>query len=716
MGRIDAACLNLWLSRKQAIINSRTDRIHANKLRRLGASPLSQNLDVNKVIFNYSNYSLSKDEKRILLLGLDFGLPITRLNYYKYFLDFEKLYQVINKLPIYNYIANAKEQFRSQIKSIANKFYFGFKFCPHNSPMFAKKDFKILNNLRKNENLYITKPDKGNGVVLMNRKDYESKMSEILNDHSKFSKVTHDEKKLVLKLEDKLNNILRSVKDTGAIALSMYNSCYASGSRLGYLYGLPKVYKDNLPLRPILSACSTYYFNLSKAIIPFISELSLNDYILKNSVEFVNSISNIPNADQLYMCSFDIQSLYTNVPVIETMNIIIDKLFTTANSLFNGFNIKQFRNILDICFRNSYFKFGNSVYQQLDGLSMGGPVSPVAANIFLNHFETTVLTECPTYFKPVFYRRYLDDTFLLFNNADAAQQFFTFINNKHPNISFTFEGEQNGCLNFLDVTVTKINNCFTTSVFRKKTFTGLGLNYFSNIFSQYKVSTIMTLINRAFTLTSSYQNFHNEIEYLREFFINNMYPEKLFNTILKKFLNHKFITSPPCATVQKQSVFVSIPYIGTDSAKLRSEILSLLSKFYPQIQPKLYFKNNFKIGSFFRKCNVQAPMLQSSVVYKYTCDLCEEVYIGSTKLQLFCRSAQHFGVSHRTATHSSKPTNSAIKTYSETHDHLLKLCNFSILDSCHNLGDLRLLETVYINKLKPQMNKQQDSGALNIVT
>ena len=90
----------------------------------------------------------------------------------------------------------------------------------------------------------------------------------------------------------------------------MYKPCYPSGSRLGFLYGLPKVHKDDLPLRPILSACSTYNFNLSKAIIPFIPELSLNKYILKSSVEFVNSIINIPNADQLYMCSFNIQSLH----------------------------------------------------------------------------------------------------------------------------------------------------------------------------------------------------------------------------------------------------------------------------------------------------------------------------------------------------------------------------------------------------------------------
>ena len=93
-----------------------------------------------------------------------------------------------------------------------------------------------------------------------------------------------------------------------------------------------------------------------------------------------------------------------------------------------------------------------------------------------------------------------------------------------------------------------------------------------------------------------------------------------------------------------------------------------------------------------------------------------EVYIGSTKLQLFCKSTQHFGVSHSKARNLSKPINSAKRTHSETYDHSLKFFNFSILDSLHNLSDLRLLETSYINKLKPQMNEQQNSSTVNIIT
>ena len=144
VGSLDSSCVNLWLNNKQDLINRNTDRIHSRKLQRLGISPISQKLDVDKVIFNHSDYNLSNAEKRILLLGMDFGLPITKLYYHKYFLDFEKLYQALEKFPIFHFTDNAKSQFLSQLKFISNKFYYDFKFCKFSSPLFKKEDFSTL--------------------------------------------------------------------------------------------------------------------------------------------------------------------------------------------------------------------------------------------------------------------------------------------------------------------------------------------------------------------------------------------------------------------------------------------------------------------------------------------------------------------------------------------------------------------------------------------
>ena len=106
--------------------------------------------------------------------------------------------------------------------------------------------------------------------------------------------------------------------------------------------------------------------------------------------------------------------------------------------------------------------------------------------------------------------------------------------------------------------------------------------------------------------------------------------------------------------------------------------------------------------------------LRSSVVYKYTCECSEQSHIGSTKPQLFCRCAQHFGVSHSRGRPLTNPVKSSIRAHSEALDHRLKLSNFTILNSYNDSTDLRILESLYIIKLKLHLNEQQPAGSLHI--
>ena len=82
-------------------------------------------------------------------------------------------------------------------------------------------------------------------------------------------------------------------------------------------------------------------------------------------------------------------------------------------------------------------------------------------------------------FKPAFYNRYIDDTFLLFKDSSHIDLFLQYLNSKHPSINFTKETECNNVLNFLDVSISKEDNVFKTSVYRKPTFTGMGTSFFS---------------------------------------------------------------------------------------------------------------------------------------------------------------------------------------------------------------------------------------------
>ena len=83
---------------------------------------------------------------------------------------------------------------------------------------------------------------------------------------------------------------------------------------------------------------------------------------------------------------------------------------------------------------------------------MGSPLGPTLANIFLCCHEQMWLDNCPVEFKPVIYRRFVDDTFLLFRSKEHIEKFCLYLNCQHPNIKFTSQIEENNSI-FLDIKI-----------------------------------------------------------------------------------------------------------------------------------------------------------------------------------------------------------------------------------------------------------------------
>ena len=167
--------------------------------------------------------------------------------------------------------------------------------------------------------------------------------------------VERDEDALLRSLQDKLNNFLRDLKKQDKISEQDYLRCYTSGTSLGAMYGLAKTHKPDIPLRPIVSAYNTPNYNIGKFVLPMISHLSTNQYVLRNSYEFTHQIGELQGASDAHMCSFDIKSLYTNVPVSETIDIIMEKIFTQDVKTHFGFTCKEFKKLLEMALKDSFF-------------------------------------------------------------------------------------------------------------------------------------------------------------------------------------------------------------------------------------------------------------------------------------------------------------------------------------------------------------------------
>ena len=118
---------------------------------------------------------------------------------------------------------------------------------------------------------------------------------------------------------------------------------------------------------------------------------------------------------------------------------------------------------------------------------MGSPLAPLLANLFMGHHERSWISSFDNS-QLLFYRRYVDDTFCIFNSETQAMAFFEYINSKHPNIRFTMEKEVEKKLPFLDILIDNSQDQVITSVYRKKTFTGLLTNFFSFTSYSHKMS------------------------------------------------------------------------------------------------------------------------------------------------------------------------------------------------------------------------------------
>ena len=155
---------------------------------------------------------------------------------------------------------------------------------------------------------------------------------------------------------------------------------------------------------------------------------------------------------------------------------------------------------------------------------MGSPLGPVLANLFMGHHEKLWLKNFQGS-EILFYRRYVDDTFSLFHSEHDAITFFDYINSRHPNIRFTMEKEAYHKLPFLDVLVNNNDpNSPLTSVYRKKTFTGLLTNYFSFTSYSYKVGLIRTLVDRAYKINNTWLGLHEDIRKLMDILKKESFP------------------------------------------------------------------------------------------------------------------------------------------------------------------------------------------------
>ena len=496
----------------------------------------------------------------------------------------------------------------------------------------------------------ITRPDKGNSVVIMDKTDYDAEILKILSDRSKFKPRDrlhgrNNDKDLTIFREEQLKRYLYNLNKNRLISDDVYKLVSPSGSVPSRIYGTPKMHKvkgevKTPPLRPIVSSIGAYNYSLSKYLSGLISPLLPTEHCAKDSFSFVDELSNLQLQEGNNIVSFDIVSLFTNIPLIESIDLAVNLLFEKDPSI--KMSKAQMKKLFHFATAQTHFTYNNQYYDQVDGVAMGSPLGPVLANLFMGNFEEKWLKKHHgADYSPIFYKRYVDDIFCVMSSKEHVPKCLEELNKGHTNIQFTVEEENNGVLPFLDILIKRTEDMkFSTTTYRKPTNTGLLTNFTSFTNYIYKIGLVRTLVDRAFKINNSEELLDRDLGKISETLQKNMFPRRVVENIInkKKLDNFQVQTDE---SGKQQIRYFKFPFIGVFSKLAKNKIHSLIKSFcLPETNARLIF-TTCKVGQYFSQKDAIPLELRSWVVYKFVCASCNASYIGQTTRHLSTRVNEH---------------------------------------------------------------------------
>ena len=203
------------------------------------------------------------------------------------------------------------EELRAEVKAVLKK-------IQPPKPNITKQEQKALNELKKDTNGVILTADKGTCLVVMDKEEYISKAHELLKEET-YRIILEDP----TNKQNKLIQLLKKIKTEGGINEENYKKMYPTGVGIPKFYGLPKVHKAGLPLRPIVSSRGSVTYNTSKELARILKPLAgRSTFSVHNTMDFVEQVKNIRLQPQECIVSYDVKALFTSVPIKPAIKII----------------------------------------------------------------------------------------------------------------------------------------------------------------------------------------------------------------------------------------------------------------------------------------------------------------------------------------------------------------------------------------------------------
>lgn len=535
--------------------------------------------------------------------------------------------------------------------------------------------------------MYYVKADKGNSIIIMDKRDYDNRMIEHI-ESGNYNKVKRNPlSRMVKSTKLVVKDILKVfINDDGSVNKKLKWKLSVPNSMVPKLYGLPKIHKVGpLKMRPVVSNVNSPNYKLAKW---FIAELKClpepEGFSIKNSLEFASKVGDLVLEDDEIMISFDVESLFPNVPVDEGLEAL-DEWLTKC-----GVDEKKkqvYISAAKVCLDDSFFQFRDVFYKLLQGTSMGNPISPLIANLVMCKLEMSLKTRN---LLPRWWHRYIDDVFAVIKRS-ALKDILLLLNSQHefPTIKFTAVPEVDGKLEFLDLQLIRKSNKVEVAVFHKPTSTKRLIPSTSHCPIQHKMAAFHSMAHRISCLPLSVQNYKKEYDYMVDSAIVNGYEKSMIDRIIKKHADK--IRKSNSSTLFSQS-------------KLNDEVKRVRVTYAPRVTNKLKstFRNK-KMEMVYSTQNKLCMMLgntkdrtlkeNKSGIYEITC-MCSCKYFGQSRRQLRIRFKEHLS-----AIRLNQPNKSAVADHALSSLHLnLSDFNLNVKKVVVNPTLLDAYESFYIHK------------------
>ena len=603
--------------------------------------------------------------------------------------------------------------------------------------------------LEANSNLTVIKADKGNSTVIMEKADYNKKLRDLLEDPTTYKKIDTDP---TSSIQRKNNEIVKKMFENSSIELSVKKSLTNYNSVAPRIYGLPKVHKPGAPLRPIVSFVEASTYSLSKFLANIMSCVSDEDINIRNAHRLITRLQEIKLEPNDLLVSLDAVSLFTSIPVSLALHIIEEKWTVISN--YTSLNKEMFFNALKFCLSKGYCKYDDTYYAQIEGVAMVGPLSFIAAEFVLDKLFKMIREKSEV----KFIVKYVDDSLAIINK-DNVNDILERMNCFHDRLKFTCEKENDGAINFLDITIFRTRNYdLSYKHYKKPTYTGRIINFHSNLPFQVKVNTAKSLLQNWLRLSDI--SFHNNVtaEFI-DLLSKNDYPPHFINLILsdnrKARLNdnvkltsphinvkltspHGNVTKdnfnvnididveiknnvnndlsnnvnidynnlppppPPHNVIRKKDKFFSIPYVGPLSNVLKKH----LKRLGPDV--RITFSSYNQFNKYFSKLKDKVPQKKcSGLVYRIQCKDCKGSYVGETIQWLENRLAQHSNDV------KLKKKSTALCEHSTEMGHMFDFEGAKILCFEENERKRKVREAIEIIKQEDAINFKTDISHIN---